>query len=289
MGAPIDETVDEMVIARPRGPLAKVVSEHHAYRQRGLAPARHIGLPSAALTLIVTVDEPLVIAEHVNPEQAPGEYNALIGGLHTRPALITHDGAQSGIQLTLSPLGTRAMFGVPAGELAALDLDLGELLGPLATELHERVRHVDTWQARFAVLDRALGARLNLDDRPPPEVCRAWHRLRSTQGRIGIASLAREVGWSERHLASRFRTEIGLTPKAAARVIRFHRARRLIGHRPGADVAAECGYFDQAHLVRDFVAFSGLTPTAWLAAERPSPEVANFQAVAAAGERPLAS
>jgi AraC-like DNA-binding protein len=213
----------------------------------------------------------------------------LIGGLHASPALITHDGAQSGIELALSPLGTRALFGVPAGELATLDLDLGELLGPLATELHERVRHVDSWPARFAVLDRVLGARLNLDDRPPPEVCRAWHRLLATHGSITVSALASEVGWSERHLASRFRTEIGLTPKAAARVIRFQRARHLVGLRPGADIAAECGYFDQAHLVRDFVTFSGLSPTAWLAAERPSPEVANFQAATAAGQRPLAS
>jgi AraC-like DNA-binding protein len=213
----------------------------------------------------------------------------MIGGLHTKPALITHDGAQSGIQLALSPLGARALSGVPAGELATLDLDLGELLGPLATELHERVAQEDSWPARFAVLDRVLGARLNLDDRPPPEVCRAWRRLVSTHGTITISALASEVGWSERHLASRFRTEIGLSPKAAARVIRFQRARRLIGRRPGADVAAECGYFDQAHLVRDFVAFSGLSPTAWLAAERPSAEVANFQAVATPGERALAS
>ena len=130
MGVRIDETV----VARPRGPLGTVVAEHHAYRLRGFAPARHIGLPSAALTVIVTVDEPLTIAEHVNREQTPGDYTAMIAGLHTTPALITHDGAQSGIQLTLSPLGTRAVFGLPAGELAALDLDLDELLGPLATE-----------------------------------------------------------------------------------------------------------------------------------------------------------
>ncbi|HEY7007493.1 MAG TPA: helix-turn-helix domain-containing protein, partial [Jatrophihabitantaceae bacterium] len=84
---------------------------------------------------------------------------------------------------------------------------------------------------------------------------------------VSIASIARAVGWSERHLATRFRTEIGLTPKAAARVIRFDRARRMLRARTGADVAARCGYFDQSHLVRDFVSFTGLSPSAWLAAE----------------------
>lgn len=285
MPGPIDETV----IGRPRGPLGEVVDEHHAYRQCGLAPARHIGLPSAYLTLIVTLDEPLTIAKHVDPAQAAGDYDAMIGGLHAAPALITHNGAQSGIQLRLSPLGSRALFGMPAGEIASLDLDLRDLLGPLARELHERIRAAADWRTRFAVLDRALGARLNLDRRPPAEVCRAWQRLLTSHGTVSIRAIAEEVGWSERHLANRFRTEIGLTPKSAARVIRFQRARRLVGKRTGADVAAECGYFDQAHLVRDFVAFSGLSPTAWLAAEQSAPQIANFQAEANKTGKSLAS
>jgi transcriptional regulator GlxA family with amidase domain len=99
-----------------------------------------------------------------------------------------------------------------------------------------------------------------------------------------VADVAREVGWSERHLAARFRTEIGLTPKAAARVIRFDRARRLVPRHTGAAVAAVCGYADQSHLVRDFVAFTGLGPRAWLAAE-----VGNLQAREAVADRDWAS
>ena len=96
--------------------------------------------------------------------------------------------------------------------------------------------------------------------------------------------MAREVGWSERHLAARFRTEIGLTPKAAARVIRFDRARRMIPGAAAPIVAAECGYADQSHLVRDFVAFTGLAPGAWLAAE-----FGNLQAPDASAGRDWAS
>jgi AraC-like DNA-binding protein len=178
---------------------------------------------------------------------------------------------------------------MPAGELASLDVHLAELLGPLASELHERMRAATDWPARFAVLDHALGARLEIDQRPPAEVCRAWQRLLASSGTVSIRALAEEVGWSERHLANKFRTEVGLSPKSAARVIRFQRARRLVGLRAGADVAAECGYFDQAHLARDFVAFSGLSPTGWLAAEHPAPQVGNFQADAAESEPALAS
>jgi transcriptional regulator GlxA family with amidase domain len=75
--------------------------------------------------------------------------------------------------------------------------------------------------------------------------------LRASSGTVSIAQVAREVGWSDRHLARGFRREIGLTPKAAARVIRFDRARRLPPRHSGAVVAAECGYADQAHLIRE--------------------------------------
>jgi transcriptional regulator GlxA family with amidase domain len=122
------------------------------------------------------------------------------------------------------------------------------------------------------------------DRSPPPEVRRAWHLLRVSGGTARVADVADAVGWSERHLAARFRVEIGLTPKSAARVIRFDRARRMLPGRRGADVAATCGYADQSHLVRDFADFTGLAPNAWLAAE-----VGNLQAPAAAGGRDSAS
>ncbi len=80
-------------------------------------------------------------------------------------------------------------------------------------------------------------------------------------GQVDIASVADDVGWSTRHLVRQFQIEIGLTPKTAARVIRFDRARRLIPHHRGAEVAARCGYTDQLHLVRDFLDLTGLPPT----------------------------
>jgi AraC-like DNA-binding protein len=255
------------VVWRPCGPMGGVVAEYHGYRQRDVPPGRHLGLPSPFLTVIFTLDEPLRIAQHVDPRRSPGEYVTMLGGLHVSPAVIEHDGAQSGIQLQLSPLGARGLFGLPAGELAGLDVCASELLGRFALDVQERLRTAASWSDRFRLLDRLVGQRLEPMRRPPAEVCRAWGLLRRSGGRANIASVAAEVGWSDRHLARQFQLEVGLTPKAAARVIRFDRARRLIGARPGADVAARCGYTDQSHLVRDFVAFTGLSPTRWLAAE----------------------
>jgi AraC-like DNA-binding protein len=229
--------IQEAMSARPRGPLSAVVGEHHGYRERGVAPMRHLGLPSPWLTVIFTLHEPLHIAQHVDPSQQPSSFDALVGGLHTSPAVVVHDGAQSGIQLAMSPLGARALLGMPAGELASIDLHAVDVLGPLARELHERLATAPDWPSRFALLDQYLGRRLDEVSRPPREVCQAWRMLRSSRGTAPIAAIAREVGWSERHLAAQFHTEIGLAPKAAARVIRFDRARRMIGTAPGADVA----------------------------------------------------
>src|SRR5215472_16587692 len=121
--------VDEHARYVPPRPLRRFVAGYTGYRQRGMPPGRHRGLPSPYLTLIFTLDEPLTIAAHPDPGQPPGEFGALLGGLHSAPALITHDGAQSGIQVALRPLGARALLGLPAGELADLDVPAEAVLG----------------------------------------------------------------------------------------------------------------------------------------------------------------
>ena len=86
---------------------------HRATVSGGWPPARHRGLPSPYLTLIFTLDEPLTMVAHPDPGQPPGEFGTLLGGLHSTPALIAHDGAQSGIQVALRPLGARTLLGLP--------------------------------------------------------------------------------------------------------------------------------------------------------------------------------
>jgi AraC-like DNA-binding protein len=267
-------SVNESLRVLPAGPLRPYVAWYSGYRQVGAAPARHRGLPSPYLTLIVTLDDPLTVAAHPDPRQAVGQYQTLLGGLHTVPALITHEGRQSGIQVPLSPLGARALLGLPAGELAGIDVHAGEVLGRVAAEVQERIQGACGWAERFAILDEVLVGRLDSDREPPPAVVQAWRSLLAAGGEVSVKRLAREVGWSGRHLQQRFREEVGLTPKAAGRVIRFDRARRrLQGQAAGgelrslADLAVESGYFDQAHLARDFRELAGAPPSRWLAEE----------------------
>jgi AraC-like DNA-binding protein len=247
------------------------------YRESGVAPALHRGLPSPWLTFIVTLDEPLVMAAHPDPAQTPGTFDVLVGGLHTSPALISHDGSQSGIQLAVSPLAARALLGMPASELASIDVQGADILGGAAARLHERVRELAGWEAKFAFLERFLLGRLRAADERAgisAEVRYAWDQLLRSGGKMPVAALAAQTGWSERHLRSRFRAETGLGPKEAGRIVRFDQARRLLQRRAAtgqpldlAGLAVSAGYFDQAHLDRDFRLLAGCPPTVWLASQ----------------------
>jgi AraC-like DNA-binding protein len=277
--------IDEHRRGIPAEPLRRYVAWYTGYRQRGIPPARHRGLPSPFLTLIVTLDEPLTMVAHPDPGQPPGEFGTLLGGLHSAPALIAHEGAQSGIQVALRPLGTRALLGRPAGELADIDVPAEAVLGGVCTELRARLLAAARWPERFAIMDeillRLMGAAPDaLTGAAPevaPEVSWAWRQLLRAGGAVRVSALAAETGWSGRHLTGRFRAEIGLTPKAAARVIRFSRVRNLLVRQaaaagPGgefrlADLAVTCGYFDQAHLAREFRSLAGCPPSQWLAEE----------------------
>lgn len=243
------------------------------YRHEGLPPGEHRGLPSPFLTFVVTLDEPLEMAAHPDPAQLPGRYDGLIGGLHTRPALITHPGRQAGIQLSLTPAGARALLGCPAGALASVDAPVDDVLGPAGRELVERVRSAADWPARFAVVEEVLLRRLG-DGALRPEVAEAWRLTTASAGRLPVAEVAARVGWSARHLEQRFRAETGLGPKEAARVARFDRARRTLAGRAASGVpldlaglAGTAGFADQAHLTREWRAFAGLPPTRWLREE----------------------
>jgi AraC-like DNA-binding protein len=262
--------VNEYAQARPSPALRPYVGHYTGYRQRGLPPRQHRGLPSPYLTLILTIDDPLVVAAHPDHRQAPGRYDALIGGLHLTPATIEQGGQQSGVQVAVNPLGCRALFGLPAGELANVDTDLAAVAGAaVVSQLRERLRLEATWPARFAALDEML-CRLvrSREAEVHPDVVHVFRRLLAVGGDVPVSALAAEVEWSARHLTNRFQAEVGLRPKEAARVVRFDRARRRLA--PGvrlADVAAAAGYFDQAHLAREFRAFAGCSPSRWMADE----------------------
>lgn len=148
---------------------------------------------------------------------------------------------------------------------------LEELWGRDAGRAEDRLRAASSWDERFAIAVEILGRRLDARRSVDPEVAYIWRRTLASRGRLRVDGLAEEVGWSRKRLWSRFGSQLGITPKRAARLVRFDRAAHLLaaGHAP-AGVATESGYVDQSHLHREVREFAGVTPTAvavapWLA------------------------
>nr|WP_323137934.1 AraC family transcriptional regulator [Nocardia sp. alder85J] len=252
----------------PHPRLRRYVRGYDGYLLRGFEPGVHIGMPSTTLTVIVTIDEPIDMPLSPHPAQPAGRWNALASGLTTRPALIAHRGYQHGVQLALTPLGSRALFGRPAAELGSWLVDLTDLLGARAVELRERLAATGDWARRFAVLDEILLRRVDDIELDPNLHC-AWRLLTDPARRRPVAAVADEIGWSRRNLAIRFGSEFGITPKDADRLTRFERSHLLL-RRPGAAiaaVAAAAGYYDQAHMAREWREMAGLPPSRWLARE----------------------
>jgi AraC-like DNA-binding protein len=263
-----------IVWRRPAPALRRWVGAYSGYRSEPSPPSVHQGVPSGHLTFLLCLDGKIEMLRNADPGRPPGTFTAMVAGLHDGPAQIAAGAAQTGLQLRLTWRGARALFGVPAGELAGDTVDLAALLGRRTGPLLESLAEPVTWEERFSRLDAGLAALAGTDDPDGgirPEVGYAWDRLVATGGTLRIADLAREVGWSRRHLAGQLRRETGLAPKAAARVIRFERAcdRLRFTADPLATVAADCGYVDQAHLSRDFRDLAGLTASTWRAEATP--------------------
>jgi len=193
--------------------------------------------------------------------------DAFVAGLGDHPSIVERGPAMTMVDLKLTPLGAYTLVGLPMHELTNEVRDLGELFGAPGRRLLDALRAAPTWDERFDLLDGFLVRRAEGGPEPAPAVRWAWTRLVETGGRLAIGELAHEVGWSHRHLIARFRAELGLPPKRLARIIRFGLLlRRLDGPEPGdwADLALDSGYYDQAHLDRDFRELAGTTPTDYL-------------------------
>ena len=223
------------------------------------------------MTLIVSIGPEIDVVEQTDAAQSPRRYRSVAGGLHASPALIAHDGHQEGVAVELTPLGSRALFGMPARVLWSTTLDLEDLAGRAGAELWERLQLAHQWKERFEACDAVL-TRLLHEDSLEPALRRSWHLVLATGGTVPVTELADTVGWTRQHFARRFADEFGLTPKLAARVVRFDRAHRML-QTPFlslAQVARACGYYDQAHLNRDFVELAGVPPGRLLADDLPS-------------------
>jgi AraC-like DNA-binding protein len=218
---------------------------------------------SLVVPLIISFGTPFLIALGRAPDAADRQ-PSFAAGLYAGPVLIESDGGAECVQVDFTPLGAYRFFGGAVVDLAAHMIDIGDVLGREGRGLRERLGATRGWQNRFDLVEDFVADRAN--HLPSPEIEFAYRQLARTTGGARITALAKEIGWSRKHLVNRFRSELGLAPKPVARIMRFQEACRLArtgGVRGWAGIAAESGYADQSHLVREFSSLAGEPPTAW--------------------------
>lgn len=243
--------------------LRPFVHSYAGYWEAAASPYRVRLVPTGRAVVVISLGEPFAHVRRLGDETTDNQVTgSLVAGLEDGPRVCDHPGGQEAIRLELTPLGAYRLFAMPMSELTNRVVRLRDVFGPEAEALVEQLADTMDWGARFDLLDLALSARLRRGPRPAPEVAHAWRLLSHAGGAIPVSRIAAEVGWSQGYLVRRFTEQVGLAPKTTARVLRFHRAVGLLTRERAypTEATAVCGFYDQAHLNREFRALAGTTP-----------------------------
>lgn len=241
----------------PHPALRSVVLGYEGYTDTSGHPVVYRELPCSYVPIIIDLDAGWTITHSGRSAVRMGSF---IGGLTDETVLVRHDGSASCLQVNLTALGARRLFATPMHELARRTVPIDDVLGRRGYELVQRVGNAPDWPSRFALMNELLRARFA--EAPEVDAGVAWSLDRITSAPIG--ALAAELGWSHRRLIARYRDAVGLPPKTVARIVRLESlTTRLRGPGVGswAELAVECGFFDQAHLSREVRELTGQTPT----------------------------
>ncbi|WP_232665760.1 AraC family transcriptional regulator [Pseudonocardia sp. TRM90224] len=243
-------------VVTPAGPgrikgLSMAGFSHH-----GSQPLAMQAIPHPAVTVVFDLDPGTVIVDG----PAGRQQGSILAGLAFQELRVGCLDLEA-LQVRLSPLLAHAVLGVPPTELEGAVIALDDLWGRGAARLQERLSETRSWPDRFHLVEDLVSRRVAAGRSMPGEVAVAWDRIVHSGGRVRAEELAAQIGWSRQHLWTRFRSHIGLSPRRAAKLVRFHHAAHwLAAGRGPARVAADTGYFDQSHLHRDVQAFTGTTP-----------------------------
>ena len=210
-------------------------------------------LPTGCVDLILSLDE--------HPEMD------VVCGARSQSIVLDTSRSLSLIGVRFRPGGAFPFLAVPVGELQDLSVHPQLLWGASARTLREQLLQANAPQARFRILERFLLERLDSSRERHAAVTYAIDTIERSEGSASVAALVDRTGLSARRFIATFRNEVGVAPKVFCRLARF---RRVIGRLRAtdsvdwADIALECGYFDQSHFIHDFRSFAGVSPSAYL-------------------------
>jgi AraC-like DNA-binding protein len=247
-------------------------------------------LPSVEVPLLLNFGSPHRRLDGLDPPHWTNRDGAWIVGLHDGHQLTEAVGERHFMVVRFTPIGAHLFLRTPMNLISNRAIDLAQIDSKLASLIGARVGAAADWSGRFDAVEQLVAERVLSED-APDTIGWAWRKLVSADGRVPLRSLASEIECSHRHLIAQFRTFVGQPPKTVARLLRFNRAVRSLngssrdrrGEPAGkpyieaqrlqqtrvaaiswAAIAADCGYTDQAHLIKEFRQFAGSTPARFL-------------------------
>ncbi len=224
-------------------------------------------LPNGVLELIINLGPYHKVVEEQDSTRFRVYKEAWIAGMQEGFLLIEALEESDLVGVRFKPGKAAPFLRFPPEELTNHVIECDGSLGRFTRELRERLLAAASLRERISILEQMLLQRLDPDWAPDPVVSFALRELGRGTSPPSVASLSRQAGLSHKQLISRFRREVGLTPKLLAQIARFQsiiQAVRGSAAASWADVAQQCGYHDQAHLIREFRRFSGTTPGQYL-------------------------
>jgi len=257
---------------KPDPPLSKFVDNFWLYEGHEAEHKTERILPTGTLELAINLRQnELLFHDAERPENCSRLTGAVVSGAHGRSFAPGATEETSIIGVHFKPGGAFPFLGLPASELTDTHVDLDAIWGRSASRLRERLCETKTSAERFQLIQEALMSRLRYGMEQHYAVSAALEMFWKNQAGPKVREAAKYLGLSQRRFIQVFNTEVGITPKLFSRIQRFQQTRRFIQHNHSinwADLAVDFGYFDQSHFIREFLEFSGLSPTDYLSRHR---------------------
>ena len=248
---------------KPKPPLSKFADKFWLYEGHKPKHKTERILPTGTLELVINLRQnELRFYDAERPENCSRFSGAVISGAHGRGFAPAEETFIIGVHF--KPGGAFPFLGLPAGDLADTHVDLETLWGPSAGRMRERICEARTSAERFQLLQEALMSRLCHGVEKHYAVSAALEMFGKNPAGPTVREAAKYLGLSQRRFIQVFKAEVGMTPKLFSRIQRFQQTRTFIQQNPSpnwAALALDLGYFDQSHLIREFLEFSGLSPT----------------------------
>jgi AraC-like DNA-binding protein len=268
-----------MVIAAhvPRPPLDQFIETLWFHAGLNVDYPRERVLPDGSCELIINLrDEPRHVCDPATHQPQQRFRRSWFSGPHSQFIVIDTAPDASLIGAHFKPGGASALFGLPLHQLRNSVVELDAVWRGTAHRLPEQLLEAPDPPAKFRVLEAALLGRWQRASSSHRAVRYALDLFTREPHIVSIGKVRNDLGLTARRFIEVFSAEVGITPKVFCRVQRFQRALSSIQQRRNviwADVALDCGYYDQAHFIQDFKEFCGITPGEYL---NRRPEYMNF-------------